>query len=138
MSRKRVIRLMRVEGIAGKRRRRWTRTTDSNHGFPIALNLLNQEHTATAPNQRWAGDVTYLRTPEGFMYLAVVVDLFSRLVVGWALSAMNDRHLALLALRMALKRRCPARGLLHHTDQGSPYASEDFNAPSTSTASSAA
>ena len=126
VSRKRVVRLMQAEGIRGKRRRRWTRTTDSNHQFPIALNLLNREFTPAGPNQVWAGDVTFLRTPLGFMYLAVVIDLYSRFVVGWAVSAVNDRNLALAALRMALRRRCPARGLLHHTDQGSPYASEDY------------
>ena len=126
VSRKRVVRLMKLEGIAGKRRRRWTRTTDSNHEFPIALNLLNRDFTPAAPNQCWAGDVTFLRTPYGFVYLAVVLDLFSRFVIGWAVSAVNDRNLVLAALRMALKRRCPGPGLLHHTDQGSPYASEDY------------
>jgi putative transposase len=126
VSRKRVCRLMKLEGIEGKRRRRWTRTTDSVHQFPIALNLVNRDFAPAKPNQCWAGDVTFLRTPLGFVYLAVVIDLFSRFVVGWAVSAVNDRNLALSALRMALKRRCPGPGLVHHTDQGSPYASEDY------------
>ena len=126
VSRKRVARLMKLEGIEGKRRRRWTRTTDSEHQFPIALNLVNRDFTPAKPNQCWAGDVTFLRTPLGFVYLAVVIDLFSRFVVGWAVSAVNDRNLASSALRMALKRRCPGPGLVHHTDQGSPYASEDY------------
>lgn len=126
LSRKRVVRLMQQEGIKGKRRRRFTRTTDSSHQFPIALNLLNRNFKPAAPNESWAGDVTFLATPYGFVYLAVVIDLFSRFVVGWAVSAVNDRKLALSALEMALKRRCPAPGLVHHTDQGSPYASEDY------------
>lgn len=126
VSRKRVVRLMRLDGLKGKRRRRWTRTTDSNHAYPVALNVLNRDFTPPAPNRAWAGDVTFLRTPLGFMYLAVVIDLYSRFVVGWAVSAVNDRNLALAALRMALRRRCPGPGLLHHTDQGSPYASEDY------------
>ena len=119
VSRKRVVRLMKVEGIAGKRRRRWTRTTDSSGGAPVALNLLNREFSPDGPNKSWAGDVTFLRTPAGFVYLAVVLDLFSRYVVGWAVSALNDRHLVVAALQGALKRRCPRRGLLHHSDQGS-------------------
>ena len=126
VSRKRVVRLMNLEGIEGKRRRRWTRTTASAKGAVAAPNILNREFSPGAPNKSWAGDVTFLRTPYGFVYLAVVIDLFSRFVVGWAVSAVNDRNLALAALYAALKRRCPARGLLHHTDQGSPYASEDY------------
>ncbi|MBI1945003.1 MAG: IS3 family transposase [Deltaproteobacteria bacterium] len=126
LSRKRVVRLMQQEGIKGKRRRRFTRTTDSSHQFPIALNLLNRNFKPAAPNESWAGDVTFLATPYGFVYLAVVIDLFSRFVVGWAVSAVNDRKLVLSALEMALKRRCPSPGLVHHTDQGSPYASEDY------------
>ena len=126
VSRKRVVRLMQLEGIAGKRRRRWTRTTDSQPGVVAAPNILNREFTPAAPNKSWAGDVTFLRTPFGFVYLAVVIDLFSRFVVGWAVSAMNDRNLVLAALKAAIQRRCPARGLLHHSDQGSPYTSEDY------------
>jgi putative transposase len=114
------------QGIAGKVRRGFVRTTDSKHSMPVFENQLNREFTASQPNQRWVGDITYLRTPNGFIYLAVVMDLFSRSIVGWALSAVIDRHLVIAALEMALKRRCPAAGLLHHTDRGSQYASDDY------------
>lgn len=101
----------------------------SNHDQPVAANLLNREFTAAAPNQRWVGDTTeFVIGSSGKLYLAAILDLFSRFVVGWAVSAINDRHLALRALEMALKRRCPSAGLLHHSDQGSPYASEDYQA----------
>jgi putative transposase len=126
IGRKRVIRLMKAEGIKGKVRRRFVRTTDSEHSLPTALNLLAREFNAERPNQRWVSDITYLRTPQGWMYLAAVLDLFSRYVVGWAVSAVIDRHLVLRALQMAIKRRCPSAGLLHHSDQGSQYASEDY------------
>ena len=126
VSRKRVCRLMKLEGIAGKRRRRWTRTTQSVVGAPTALNLLNRDFSPKQPNQCWAGDVTFLRTPYGFVYLAVIIDLFSRYVVGWAVSAVNDANLVQAALRAALQRRCPPRGLLHHSDQGSTYTSENY------------
>jgi len=126
ISRKRVIRLMQQEGLRGKTPRRWAKTTDSNHHLPVAPNLLARDFQASAPNQRWVGDVTYLRTPQGWMYLAAVLDLYSRMVVGWATSAVNDRHLVIKALDAAIKRRCPDAGLLHHSDQGSTYASEDY------------
>lgn len=125
-SKKRVARLMRECRIHVRPRKRWTTTTDSAHAMTAAPNLLNREFKPSEPNRLWAGDVTYLRTPDGFMYLAVVIDLFSRLVVGWAVSGLNDRHLAVKALEMAVERRRPSPGLLHHTDRGSPYASEDF------------
>lgn len=93
----------------------------------MADNLLDRQFTAEAPNQRWVGDTTeFVIGTSGKLYLAVILDLFSRFVVGWAVSAVNDRHLTLKALEMALKRRCPEIGLLHHSDQGSPYASEDY------------
>jgi transposase InsO family protein len=99
----------------------------SDHDQPVAANLLNQEFTAPAPNRRWVGDTTeFLIGTSGKLFLAVILDLFSRFVVGWAISAVNDRHLAIRALEGALKRRCPNSGLLHHSDQGSPYASEDY------------
>lgn len=126
VSRKRVVRLMQEEGLVGRPRKRFKCTTDSNHGQPVAENLLKRDFTATAPNQRWVGDTTEVGTPGGKLYLAVVLDLFSRFIVGWALSAVNDRHLTLRALDMALQRRCPGRGLLHHSDQGSTYAAEDY------------
>jgi transposase InsO family protein len=126
VSRKRVVRLMQAQGLQGRCRRSRVRTTDSRHNLPVAPNLLDQDFTADGPNEKWVGDVTYLRTPEGWLYLAVVLDLYSRFVVGWALSPVNDRHLALKALDMAVQRRRPGQGLLAHTDQGSPYASEDY------------
>lgn len=126
VSRKRVIRLMQDQNLRGRTRRRFVRTTDSRGTQAPAPNLLARDFSAPAPDRRWVGDVTYLRTPEGFLYLAVILDLFSRFVVGWAISPLNDRRLALRALDMAVRRRSPAPGLVHHTDQGSPYASEDY------------
>jgi len=126
VSRKRVVRLMQEEGIRGKTRRRFKCTTNSNHDQPVAPNLLDREFEAERPNQRWVGDTTELTVPGGKLYLAVLIDLFSRYVVGWALSAINDRHLTIRALDSALRRRCPETGLLHHSDQGCTYASEDY------------
>lgn len=108
-------------------RRRYKCTTMSDHDQPIAPNLLARRFEAEGPNQRWVGDTTELRVGEnGRVFLAAVVDLYSRFVVGWALSAVNDRQLVIRALEMALRRRCPEAGLMHHSDQGSPYASEDY------------
>lgn len=126
VSRKRVVRLMRENGLRGRTRRRFVTTTDSAHGRPFAPNLLDRDFTATKPNQRWVADVTYLRTPDGFVYLASVLDLFSRYIVGWATSTENDRQVILRALEMAVLRRGPEEGLLHHSDRGSPYASWDY------------
>lgn len=129
VSRKRVVRLMQEEGLKARARKRFKCTTMSDHDQPVAANLLNREFHAEAPNQRWVGDTTeFVIGESGKLYLAVILDLFSRFAVGWAISAINDRHLALRALDMALKRRCPGAGLLHHSDQGSPYASEDYQA----------
>ena len=127
VSRKRVIRLMQEEGVKARRPKRFVCTTNSDHDLPVAANLLNREFTAEAPNQRWVGDTTECKIGEsGKLYLAAILDLFSRFVVGWAVSAVNDRHLTLAALTMALNRRCPETGLLHHSDRGSTYASEDY------------
>lgn len=126
VSRKRVIRLMQQEGLVGRVRRRYRVTTMSEHDQAIAPNILDRRFTPPAPNESWAGDVTEIVTGSGKLYLAVILDLCSRFVVGWSLSACNDRHLALRALDVALRRRRPGAGLLHHTDQGSPYASEDY------------
>ncbi|MDX2088424.1 MAG: IS3 family transposase [Kofleriaceae bacterium] len=93
----------------------------------MAPNVLDREFQASAPNQRWVGDTTEMRTMTGAkFYLAALIDLYARFCVGWAVSAVNDRHLARRALEMAIRRRCPQAGLLHHTDQGSTYASEDY------------
>lgn len=127
VSRKRVIRLMQEQRLKARVRRRYKCTTMSDHDQPVAPNLLARRFEADVPNQRWVGDTTELVIGESAkLYLAAILDLFSRFTVGWALSAVNDRHLVIKALEMALRRRCPDAGLLHHSDQGSPYASEDY------------
>jgi len=129
VSRKRVIRLMQEQGLKARARKRFTCTTKSDHDRPVAANLLDRDFTAAGPNQRWVGDTTeFLIGESSKLYLAAILDLFSRFAVGWAISVANDRHLVLQALRMALKRRCPDSGLLHHSDRGSPYASVDYRA----------
>jgi transposase InsO family protein len=127
VSRKRVIRLMQEAGLKARMPKRFVCTTDSDHDLPVAANVLQREFTAAAPNERWVGDTTEFRLGEsGKVYLAAILDLFSRFLVGWAISPVNDRHLTLAALTMALNRRCPEAGLLHHSDRGSTYASEDY------------
>jgi putative transposase len=127
VSRKRVIRLMQEEKLKARVRKRFRCTTMSDHDQPVAANLLDRQFTAAAPNRRWVGDTTeFVIGESGKLYLAAILDLFSRFVVGWAVSAVNDRHLTLKTLGMALKRRCPHAGLLHHSDRGSTYASEDY------------
>jgi putative transposase len=129
VSRKRVIRLMQAEGLKARVRKRFKGTTMSDHDLPVAANLLNRQFTADAPNQRWVGDTTeFVIGDSTKLYLAAILDLYSRFIVGWAVSAVNDRHLTIKALEMALKRRCPDAGLLHHSDQGCTYASEDYQA----------
>jgi transposase InsO family protein len=126
VSAKRVGRLMRQEGLKARPRKRFKCTTMSEHDQPVAANVLARNFDAAAPDQKWVGDTTELLTGNGKLFLAVVLDLFSKFVVGWALSPVNDRHLTIAALEMAIKRRCPGVGLLHHSDQGSTYASEDY------------
>jgi putative transposase len=128
VSRKRVIRLMQEQELVARQRRRYKCTTMSDHDQPVAANLLDRRFEADAPNQRWVCDTTELLIGPACskLYLAVILDLFSRYVVGWALSPINDRHLTIQALDMALRRRCPEAGLLHHSDQGCTYASEDY------------
>lgn len=127
VSRKRVIRLMREDGLQARARKRFKCTTMSDHDQPVAANLLDRQFTAQAPNQRWVGDTSeFVIGESGKLYLAAILDLFSRFVVGWAVSAVNDRHLTIKALEMALKRRCPDVGLLHHSDRGCTYASEAY------------
>lgn len=126
VARKRVARLLREQGLAGTPRRRFQVTTDSGHAHPVAPNHLARQFHVPAPNRVWVTDVTYVATWAGWLYLAVVLDLGSRRIVGWALSARLDRHLVLTALDRALTRRRPARGLLHHSDRGSVYASGDY------------
>lgn len=126
VGRKRVERLMRKNGIQARRKRHFRRTTDSNHTQPIAPNILARQFEAAAPNRAWVTDVTYVWTDEGWLYLAIMLDLFARRVVGWAASETNDTDLALDALGCALRTRRPAPGLMHHSDRGSPYASSDY------------
>jgi putative transposase len=129
VSRKRVIRLMQEESLKARIRKRFKCTTMSDHDQPVADNLLDRQFTADAPNQRWVGDTSeFIIGESGKLYLAAILDLFSRFIVGWAISAINDRHLTIKALKMAVQRRCPERGLLHHSDQGCTYASEDYQA----------
>jgi transposase InsO family protein len=129
VSRKRVVRLMQEETLKARVRKRFKCTTMSDHDQPVAANLLDRQFTAEAPNQRWVGDTTeFVIGESGKLYLAAILDLFSRFIVGWAVSAVNDRHLTIKALEGALKRRCPEAGLLHHSDQGCTYASEDYQA----------
>ena len=118
---------MRQMGLHGKRKRRFRpQTTNSDHALPIAPNLLQQDFSATAPNQKWLSDISYIDTAEGWLYLAVIIDLYSRRVVGWAMSHRIDRFLVLTALDMAIRSRKPAPGLIFHSDRGSQYASADF------------
>jgi len=126
VGRKRVARLMREEGIEGQRKRRFRVTTDSRHSHPVAGNQLNRNFTASAPNRIWVTDITYIWTREGWIYLAAILDLFSRRVVGWSMDSSIDRTLALDALGMALRTRRPEPGLLHHSDRGVQYASADY------------
>jgi len=128
VGRNRIIRLMRAEGVRARPRRRYVVTTDSAHPWTPAPNRLQRRFAAGAPNQCWVADVTYLETAEGWLYLAVVLDLYSRRVVGWALRPTLHTDLTATALQMALGRRCPARGLLHHSDRGTQYASTAYQA----------
>jgi len=126
VGRKRVERLMRQNGLRARQKRRFRRTTNSNHALAIAPNVLSRRFDAIVPNEAWATDVTYIATYEGWLYLAVMLDLFSRRVVGWAASETNDTALAVGALEHALRDRRPPRGLVHHSDRGSPYASDRY------------
>jgi len=126
VARKRVARLMRENQLVARSRRRFRTTTDSKHTFPIAPNLLARDFTAKGPDEAWVTDITFLWTAQGWLYLAAIIDLFSRRVVGWATSQNVDRHLALAALDRALTWRRPNAGLVHHSDRGSTYASGDY------------
>jgi len=123
---RRVGRIMRENNICVERSKKYKVTTDSNHTFNIAPNLLDGDFTATAPNQKWASDISYIWTSEGWPYLAVVIDLYSRRVVGWAVSNRMKRDLAIRALSMAINLRKPPKGCIHHSDRGSQYCSHDY------------
>jgi putative transposase len=130
VGKQRLQRLMHQHGIVAKGKKRFKMTTQSNHDLPIALNLLDRQFTVTVPDKVWVGDITYIPTEEGWLFLAVVIDLFSRQVVGWAMREDMTRDIVIDALRMAWFKRHPDRneGLIFHSDRGSQYASEDFRA----------
>lgn len=122
-----VARVMRQYGIRAKSKKKFVpRTTDSLHDQPVAENLLNREFAADRPNQKWVTDITCIPTDEGWLYLAGVLDLFSRKIVGWAMADHLRTDLVSEALQMAIQHRCPGEGLLHHSDRGVQYASEDY------------
>ena len=126
-SRGRIERLMRYHGIrAIMARPRWVRTTDSRHDLPIAPNLLDRNFVAAAPNRVWLADITYVETDQGWLYLAAVMDLFSRKIVGWAMADHLRADLPLAALRMAISAQRPGAGLIHHSDRGVQYASAEY------------
>ena len=123
-----VAKVMKRHGIRAKAVRRFVRTTDSNHRLPVAENVLDRGFTATKPNEKWAMDFTYLPTVEGWLFLALVVDLFSRRIVGWSMAATMTSRLVVDALGMAVRQRGPRAGLIAHSDRGSQYASDHYQA----------
>lgn len=125
---KRVERLMRKNDIRAKQVKRYRTTTDSDHSMPVAPNRLDQDFDVEAPNTTWLSDITYIATDEGWLYLAIVMDLYSRRIVGWAMDTTLASSLTKRALTMAITQRRPAAGLLHHSDRGSQYASSDYQA----------
>lgn len=126
VSRHRVARIMRLNGWRARAAKKFKATTNSNHRLPVAPNLLNQDFSARKPNEKWVSDITYVWTDEGWLYLAVVMDLYSRMVVGWAISERMTSKLVIDALQMALWRRKPPRGLIVHSDRGSQYCSHAY------------
>jgi putative transposase len=128
VGRRRTARLMRENGLKARQPRRFKRTTDSHHAFPVAPNLVEQDFAAEKPDEKWGADLSYIWTREGWLYLAVVIDLFARRVVGWAVSDRLRKELPLTALRRAIVVRRPAAGLIHHSDRGSQYCSIEHQA----------
>ena len=128
VSRKRVAQRMRALGLRARAARKYKATTQSKHSLPVAPNLLGQNFTAPAPNRAWTSDITYIWTEEGWLYLAVVMDLYSRSIVGWAMAERMTRELVMSALTMAVWRRRPEPGVVVHSDRGSQYASGDYQA----------
>jgi putative transposase len=128
VGKERVRKLMNLHRIKARAKRKYKATTDSNHGLPVAPNLLDRQFTASAPNQAWTSDITYVATDEGWLYVAVVIDLFSRQVVGWSMKPHMKKDLVIDALRMAWFRRHPNAGLIFHSDRGSQYCSHEFQA----------
>jgi putative transposase len=127
-SRKRVARLMRAEELSARSKQRRVVTTKRDEAHPVAPNLLNREFQAKGPNKKWVADITYIPTAQGWLYLAVILDLYSRMVVGWSMSSNCDESLVERALEQALARRRPPGGLLHHSDRGSQYTSHAYQA----------
>lgn len=125
-NRKRVARLMHKKGLLAQGKRKFRATTNSRHDRPVHPNLLDRDFDVAAPNRVWTGDITYISTAEGWLYLAVVIDLFSRRIIGWAFSARINAELVVDALRMAIASRKPKPGLIFHSDRGSQYASDLF------------
>lgn len=128
VGKERVRKLMNLHGIKARAKRKYKATTDSNHNLPVAENLLDRDFTPEAPNSVWTSDITYIATDEGWLYLAVVIDLFSRQVVGWSMKPHMKTELVADALRMAWFRRHPDAGLIFHSDRGSQYCSHEFQA----------
>lgn len=126
--RDRVRRLMRANGLQPKRKRRFVVTTQSRHSWPVAPNLLAQDFRAATPNEKWLADITYIPTDEGWLYLATIEDLFSRFIAGWAMESYLTDQLTRKSLQMALSRRHPPAGLIHHSDRGGQYASNTYRA----------
>jgi transposase InsO family protein len=120
---KRIARLMREQHLSARKKKRKPRTTNSDHDLPVAPNLLERDFAADAPNKKWMSDFTYLETQEGWLYLAGVIDAYSRKIVGWSMSEQHDAELVQAALHMALLQRQPGAELIHHSDRGSEYAS---------------
>ncbi len=128
VSRKRVMRLMKAHGIRARHKRRYKVTTDSSHTWPVSPNILNRQFDVEAPALVYTADITYIPTREGWLYLAVVMDLCTRMIVGWSMGARMTKELTLNALRMAKFRRKPLPGLIHHSDRGSQYCSYNYQA----------
>jgi len=121
-SNRRIARLMKENGLISRLKRKYKATTNSNHGYPVAPNLLEKDFNAERPNQKWVGDITYIPTDEGWLYLAAVEDLFHKKVVGWALDIRMTKQLAINAIEQAIIKEKPGKGLIFHSDRGSQYA----------------
>jgi putative transposase len=121
-----VRRVMRELGLVSRVKRKFVATTDSAHHEPLAPNVLARDFTAEAPNRKWLADITYIPTAQGWLYLAAVLDMFSRRIVGWSMSERIDSNLVVSALAMAVRQRCPEQGLMHHSDRGVQYACGDY------------
>ena len=128
VGKERVRQLMALHGIRARAKKKYKATTDSSHSLPVAPNLLGRQFTVSAPNRVWTSDITYIDTGEGWLYLAAVIDLFSRQIVGWSMQSRMKKELVIDALRMAWFRRHPVKGLIFHSDRGSQYCSDEFQA----------